>query len=118
MVRNTLVAMSQGGIYDHAGGGFHRYSVDEQWQVPHFEKMLYTQALMSLAYTRLYQIEPDEHYRDIVIGTLDFVLAEMQHPQGAFLLGTGCEQRTSRISRACMLKVRIISGAQKSSSLC
>ena len=84
MVRNTLVAMSQGGIYDHAGGGFHRYSVDAQWKVPHFEKMLYTQALMSLAYTRLYQIEPDELYQDIVSGTLDFVLAEMQHPQGAF----------------------------------
>ena len=84
MLRNTLLAMSQGGIYDHAGGGFHRYSVDEQWQVPHFEKMLYTQALMSLAYTRLYQIEPDEHYRDIVTGTLDFVLGEMLHPKGAF----------------------------------
>jgi len=84
MVRNTLVAMAQGGIYDHAGGGFHRYSVDAQWQVPHFEKMLYTQALMSLAYTRLYKIEPDEQYRDIVSGTLDFVLAEMQHPQGGF----------------------------------
>ena len=84
MLRNTLLAMSQGGIYDHAGGGFHRYSVDQQWQVPHFEKMLYTQALMSLAYTRLYEIEPDERYRDIVTGTLDFVLAEMRHPDGAF----------------------------------
>jgi len=84
MLRNTLLAMSQGGIYDHAGGGFHRYSVDEQWQVPHFEKMLYTQALMSLACTRLYEIAPDEHYRDIVTGTLDFVSAEMRHPQGAF----------------------------------
>ncbi len=84
MVRNTLIAMSQGGIYDHAGGGFHRYAVDEQWQVPHFEKMLYTQALMSLAYTRLYEIEADDHYREIVIATLDFVLHEMTHPRGAF----------------------------------
>jgi len=84
MLRNTLLAMSQGGIYDHAGGGFHRYSVDKQWKVPHFEKMLYTQALMSLAYTRLYEIEPDEHYRDIVTGTLDFVTGEMMHPDGAF----------------------------------
>ena len=84
MLRKTLLAMSRGGIYDHAGGGFHRYSVDEQWQVPHFEKMLYTQALMSLACTRLYEIAPDEHYREIVTGTLDFVLAEMRHPQGAF----------------------------------
>ncbi len=84
MLQSTLHAMSQGGIYDHAGGGFHRYSVDQQWQLPHFEKMLYTQALMSLAYTRLYEIEPDEHYRKIVTATLDFVLAEMRHPQGAF----------------------------------
>jgi hypothetical protein len=84
MLQNTLLAMSQGGIYDHAGGGFHRYSVDRQWRVPHFEKMLYTQALMSLACTRLYRIAPDERCRDIVTGTLDFVLAEMRHPQGGF----------------------------------
>lgn len=84
MVRDTLVAMSQGGIYDRVGGGFHRYSVDQRWQVPHFEKMLYTQALMSLAYTRLYELEPEPRYRDVATRTLDFVLAEMRHPQGAF----------------------------------
>jgi uncharacterized protein YyaL (SSP411 family) len=84
MVRDTLIAMSQGGIYDHVGGGFHRYSVDAQWQVPHFEKMLYSQALLALAYTRLYETEPDQRYRDTVIATLDFVLREMQHPAGAF----------------------------------
>ena len=84
MIRETLIAMSQGGIYDQVGGGFHRYSVDQQWQVPHFEKMLYTQALMSLAYTRLYQLEPDKHYRDVVAGILDFVIGEMQHPDGGF----------------------------------
>jgi uncharacterized protein YyaL (SSP411 family) len=66
------------------GGGFHRYSVDQHWQVPHFEKMLYTQALMSLAYTRLYALEPDARYRDVATRTLDFVLTEMRHPQGAF----------------------------------
>jgi uncharacterized protein YyaL (SSP411 family) len=84
MVRNTLVAMSQGGIHDQVGGGFHRYSVDQRWQVPHFEKMLYTQALMSLAYTRLYELEPEPHYRDVAMRTLDFVLAEMRHPEGGF----------------------------------
>jgi uncharacterized protein YyaL (SSP411 family) len=84
MVRDTLVAMSQGGIFDQVGGGFHRYSVDQRWQVPHFEKMLYTQALMSLAYTRLYELEPEPRYRDVAIRTLDFVLAEMRHPEGAF----------------------------------
>jgi hypothetical protein len=84
MIRDTLIAMSQGGIYDHVGGGFHRYSVDAQWQVPHFEKMLYTQALMSLAYTRLYEIEPDQRYRDVVAATLRFTLSEMRHSGGAF----------------------------------
>jgi len=84
MIRDTLLAMSQGGIYDHVGGGFHRYSVDAQWQVPHFEKMLYTQALMSLAYTRLYEITPDERYHDVVESTLGFALNEMRHPGGAF----------------------------------
>ena len=84
MLRDTLVAMSQGGIYDRVGGGFHRYSVDQRWQVPHFEKMLYTQALMSLAYTRLYELEPEPRYRDVATRTLDFVLAEMRHPEGAF----------------------------------
>jgi uncharacterized protein YyaL (SSP411 family) len=84
ILRKTLVAMSQGGIYDHVGGGFHRYSVDDRWQVPHFEKMLYTQAMMSIAYTRLYRIEPDRHYRDVVAGTLGFVLREMRHANGGF----------------------------------
>jgi len=84
IVRDTLIAMSRGGLYDPVGGGFHRYSVDQRWQVPHFEKMLYTQALMSLAYTRLYELEPDERYREVSTRTLDFVLDEMRHPQGVF----------------------------------
>ncbi len=84
MLRHTLLAMARGGIYDQVGGGFHRYAVDAQWKVPHFEKMLYTQALMALAYTRLYRIEPDQRYREVATATLDFVLREMRHPQGAF----------------------------------
>ena len=84
MLRDTLLAMARGGIHDQVGGGFHRYAVDERWQVPHFEKMLYTQALMALAYTRLYELEPDERYRDVATATLAFVLAEMRHPQGGF----------------------------------
>lgn len=84
IARETLVAMSQGGLYDQVGGGFHRYAVDAQWQVPHFEKMLYTQALVSLAYTRLYRIDPDPLYRDVVAATLNFVLREMRDPNGGF----------------------------------
>ena len=84
MLRHTLIAMAGGGLYDHVGGGFHRYSVDQYWQVPHFEKMLYTQALMALAYVRLYRIEPDARYREVATATLDFVLNEMRDPQGGF----------------------------------
>ena len=84
MLASTLTAMAQGGIYDQVGGGFHRYSVDAQWQVPHFEKMLYTQALLASAYTRLYAVESSPLYRDIVTGTLDFVLREMASPEGGF----------------------------------
>ena len=84
MLRHTLDEMARGGIYDQIGGGFHRYAVDAQWQVPHFEKMLYTQALMALAYTRLYRIAPDTRYREAATATLDFVLREMRHPGGAF----------------------------------
>ena len=84
MLNETLIAMQQGGIYDHVGGGFHRYSVDAHWQVPHFEKMLYTQALMALAYTRLYALEQDARYREAATATLDFAMNEMRHPQGGF----------------------------------
>ena len=84
MARDTLVAMARGGLYDQVGGGFHRYAVDAQWQVPHFEKMLYTQALISLVHVRLYQIEPDPAYREIAAATLDFVLREMRDPDGGF----------------------------------
>lgn len=84
MMRVTLDAMASGGIYDQLAGGFHRYSVDADWKVPHFEKMLYSQALMVSAYTDFYQIDSQERYKDIVYQTLNFVKTEMQSSNGGF----------------------------------
>jgi len=84
MMRVTLDAMAAGGIYDQIAGGFHRYSVDANWQVPHFEKMLYSQALMVIAYNDFYQVDPQQKYKEVVYQTLDFVRTEMQSPSGGF----------------------------------
>ncbi len=84
MVRLTLDRMAGGGIYDHLGGGFHRYSVDERWLVPHFEKMLYDNALLSTAYLEAYQATGDSRYATTVRETLDYVLREMTDSRGGF----------------------------------
>jgi uncharacterized protein YyaL (SSP411 family) len=83
-VQLTLRKMAQGGIYDQLGGGFHRYSVDEAWQVPHFEKMLYDNALLSRVYLHAYQITGDPHHRRITTETLDYIAREMISPEGGF----------------------------------
>ncbi|MFN4260433.1 MAG: thioredoxin domain-containing protein [Gemmataceae bacterium] len=84
MTRHTLDRMAQGGIYDHLGGGFHRYSTDSRWLVPHFEKMLYDNALLSIAYLEAYQVTEEPFYRQVVEETLAYVLREMTSPDGAF----------------------------------
>ncbi len=84
MMRLTLDEMASGGIYDQLAGGFHRYSVDEHWQVPHFEKMLYSQALMTMAYSDCYRVDPQQKHKQIVLETLKFVIDEMQSPDGGF----------------------------------
>jgi uncharacterized protein YyaL (SSP411 family) len=84
MVRLTLDRMAMGGMYDHLGGGFHRYSTDRQWLVPHFEKMLYDNALLTVAYLEGYQAAQDPLYRQIVEETLAYVKREMTGPEGAF----------------------------------
>jgi uncharacterized protein YyaL (SSP411 family) len=83
-VRLTLDKMSAGGIYDHLGGGFHRYSTDARWLVPHFEKMLYDNALLTSAYLEAFQATGDESYARVARETLDYVLREMTHPDGGF----------------------------------
>jgi len=84
MVEHTLIQMAHGGMYDHLGGGFHRYSVDSQWRVPHFEKMLYDQAMLAKTYVETYQITKNEFYAQIAREILDYVLRDMQHAQGGF----------------------------------
>jgi len=83
-VKKSLDKMARGGIYDQIGGGFHRYSVDSRWLVPHFEKMLYDNALLAVTYSEAYQLTGDELYKRIVTETLDFVLREMTHENGGF----------------------------------
>jgi uncharacterized protein YyaL (SSP411 family) len=84
MVEKTLERMGRGGIYDHLGGGFHRYATDEYWLVPHFEKMLYDQALLSMAYIEAYQATGKTFYADIVRGIFTYVLRDMTSPEGGF----------------------------------
>ncbi len=84
MVELTLYKMAHGGIYDHLGGGFHRYSVDQVWLVPHFEKMLYDNALLARLYLHAYQLTGKPFYRQVVEQTLDYVIGEMTHPDGGF----------------------------------
>ncbi|MEF8851589.1 MAG: thioredoxin domain-containing protein [Haloarculaceae archaeon] len=84
VVTETLDAMANGGMYDHLGGGFHRYTTDREWVVPHFEKMLYDNAELPRAYLAGYQLTGDERYRAVATGTLQFVQRELTHPDGGF----------------------------------
>ena len=81
---HALRAMARGGMYDVVGGGFSRYSVDNFWRVPHFEKMLYDNAQLVRAYLHAYQITNDPFFKRIVTETLDFIVREMTHPDGGF----------------------------------
>jgi uncharacterized protein YyaL (SSP411 family) len=80
----TLEKMARGGIYDHLGGGFSRYSTDEVWLVPHFEKMLYDNALLIPCYIEAWQLTGREDFRTVARESLDYVLREMLHPEGGF----------------------------------
>ena len=84
MVKKTLDHMARGGIYDHLGGGFHRYSTDERWLVPHFEKMLYDNASLAWTYLEAYQVSGKTMYSSIAREILDYVLKEMTHAGGGF----------------------------------
>ncbi len=84
MTLTTLRKMANGGMYDHLGGGFHRYSVDELWRIPHFEKMLYDQAQLVCSYLDAYQLTHDTFYADIANKVLEYILRQMTHPEGGF----------------------------------
>jgi hypothetical protein len=91
MTTRTLRAMARGGIYDQLGGGFHRYSVDERWLVPHFEKMLYDNAQLARVYVEAFQVTGDEEFSRVAHETLDYVLREMTEPNGGFRSATDAD---------------------------
>jgi uncharacterized protein YyaL (SSP411 family) len=84
MALNTLRAMARGGVHDHLGGGFHRYATDAEWHVPHFEKMLYDQAQLAVAYVEAYQATRDRFFADTARDVLEYVLGDMRSPEGGF----------------------------------
>jgi hypothetical protein len=84
MARKTLDEMAAGGMYDLVGGGFHRYSVDARWLVPHFEKMLYDNALLASVYLHAWVVTREERYRRVVEETLDYMVRELRLPAGGF----------------------------------
>lgn len=84
MVEKTLQEMAKGGMYDHLGGGFHRYSTDQLWRVPHFEKMLYDQAILSKSYLEAYQATGKQEYARLAREIFEYVLRDMTGPHGAF----------------------------------
>ncbi len=90
-VTHTLKAMAQGGLYDQIGGGFHRYSTDSDWLVPHFEKMLYNQAHLARIYLQAYQLSRDPLHERVVRQTLDYLLREMKAPGGGFYSATDAD---------------------------
>jgi hypothetical protein len=84
MVRKTLDHMAAGGIYDHIGGGFHRYATEPRWLIPHFEKMLYDNALLAIAYIEAWQATGESSYARVAHETLDYLAREMLSPEGGF----------------------------------
>jgi uncharacterized protein YyaL (SSP411 family) len=91
MLITTLDHMAAGGVYDHVGGGFHRYTVDRQWQIPHFEKMLYDNGQLASVYADAFALTGREDYRRIVVETLAFVDREMSSPEGGFYAALDAE---------------------------
>jgi uncharacterized protein YyaL (SSP411 family) len=91
VLRGTLDGMKNGGIYDHVGGGFARYSTDERWHVPHFEKMLYDNAQLARVYLEAFQVTGDSEYKRVAEETLDYALREMQAERGGFYSATDAD---------------------------
>ncbi|MFT5599550.1 MAG: hypothetical protein ACI9YO_002941 [Gammaproteobacteria bacterium] len=90
-VETTLDAMGRGGIYDQIGGGFHRYSTDSEWLVPHFEKMLYNQAHLSRVFLQAWRLTGNPGYRRIATQTFDYILRDMTNPDGGFYSATDAD---------------------------
>ncbi len=95
MSLHTLRKMAEGGMHDHVGGGFHRYSVDTYWHVPHFEKMLYDQAQLAISYLEAYQITRDTFYADVARDILDYVIRDMTGPKGQLYSAEDADSATA-----------------------
>lgn len=93
-VKNTLIKISYGGVYDHVGGGFSRYSTDGKWHVPHFEKMLYDNAQLVSLYSDAFLVTNDPWFKDVVYETLDFVSRELTNKEGAFYSSLDADSKT------------------------
>lgn len=91
VVITTLDAMVSGGVYDHLGGGFARYSTDREWMVPHFEKMLFDQALVTRTYLHAWMVIGKEQWQQVVTETIDFVLRDLRHERGGFFCATDAD---------------------------
>ncbi len=96
MAQNSLTRMAAGGIHDHIGGGFHRYAVDREWRIPHFEKMLPDQAQLAALYGTAWQLTGDPLFKETARGTLDYVLRELMHPEGGFFTAADAESLVSQ----------------------
>jgi len=94
MAERTLLKMASGGIYDQAGGGFHRYATDKKWLVPHFEKMLYDNALLVMAYLDGYQITGNPIFKQVATETLVYIQRDMTSPEGGFYTATDADSLT------------------------
>ncbi len=94
MATKTLEHMASGGIHDPIGGGFHRYSTDERWLVPHFEKMLYDNALLARAYLEAYQVTRREDFAAVARDTFAYVDREMSAPEGGFYSASDADSLT------------------------
>ncbi len=119
----TLRKMAEGGIFDHVGGGFHRYSVDQQWRVPHFEKMLYDQAQLACSYLDAHQITRKRFYASVARAsvarqTLDYVLNNLAHPQGGFYSAKDAESAPIRGNRIGRKREPFTSGRRPSWMTC
>ncbi len=108
MARNTLDGMKNGGMYDQLGGGFARYSTDERWHVPHFEKMLYDNGQLARVYLEAFQVTHDPEYARIARETLDYALREMQSPEGGFYSATDADSEGVEGKFFCFSKAEII----------
>jgi uncharacterized protein YyaL (SSP411 family) len=91
MATRTLEKMAAGGIHDQLGGGFHRYSTDAEWLVPHFEKMLYDNALLAVAYAEAWQVTQRRDLARVVRQTLDYLVREMSSPEGGLYSATDAD---------------------------